>query len=128
MSAKKIRTSVDYGALVDMVASETLRWPTVSLAARGIKVDADSNTWMLTAGKTSGDPFWLADRIIDYGQACEEIAPLWGRFLAGEIEAVEFEQALDRLVTRMEAVFEEMKAGPTGESGSDQGWWSPAEP
>jgi hypothetical protein len=97
-----LRNSDDYAALVDMASGDRLLWSTVRVAARGMVAYAEANDWMLKEGKASADPLWLADCMYEFGDASEQLRPLWSRFLAGQVDETELVNVLEKVVVRME--------------------------
>jgi len=84
----------------------------IELAGRAIAADARFNIWMLDVGKRKGggDPFGLADLMIEFADPAEQIAALWKECAAGVLDTPSFERSLRPLVEEMESLLAEVSA------------------
>ncbi|CAM3243215.1 hypothetical protein [Stackebrandtia soli] len=92
-----------YLALFRMLGDERVGWDVVSLAGRGIAVEASSNVWMLNVGKRSVDPYRLGALLIAFGVTAERIPDLWKAFDDGVLSREDFVARLTETVEFLEA-------------------------
>ncbi|MGW5605152.1 hypothetical protein ACWEWI_03460 [Streptomyces sp. NPDC003753] len=98
-----LRNSEYYEALIRMASSDRLGWDTVALAGRGITAYAAAQRWMITEGKVSVDPLRLADLVIEFGMAVEQLPDLWERYAQGAIPDSQFQASLEAIVEQLES-------------------------
>jgi hypothetical protein len=86
-----------------MAGSDRLGWDTVALAGRGIAAYSAAQLWMINEGKASVDPLRLADLVIEFGMAVEQLPELWERYSNGDIPDPEFQSSLEAIVEQLES-------------------------
>ncbi|ROQ36107.1 hypothetical protein EDD98_5189 [Streptomyces sp. PanSC19] len=73
------------------------------LAGRGIVSYSAAQLWMLREGKSSIEPLRLAELVIEFGEAVEQIPGLWDEYCTGLLNDQEFSERLEQIVTFMES-------------------------
>jgi hypothetical protein len=97
------RNSEYYEALINMASSERLGWEVAALAGRGVTAYAAAQLWMLNEGKASVGPMNLADLVIAFGTAVEQLPDLWQRYEQGALPEPQLRQSLQAVVEQLES-------------------------